>query len=186
MPRRLTTIVAADIAGYSRLVAIDEEGTLADLRAHRGELIEPLLEKFGGRIANTAGDSLLIEFPSAVEAVRCAVALQEGMATRTRNMPEDRRIVHRIGINVGDVMTEGEDLLGDGVNVAARLEALAPPGGIVLSRSVRDHVRDRLDLQLEDLGEVQIKNMSRRCGPSGFSRPAASQQDCRRRHARGC
>jgi class 3 adenylate cyclase/TolB-like protein len=161
MTRRLTTILAADIAGFSRLVGADEEGVLAEQRAHRREFIDPLLEKFGGRVANTAGDSLLIEFPSAVEAVRCAIAFQEGMASRTMKTPEDRRIAFRIGINVGDVVSEGSDLLGDGVNVAARLEALAPSGGIILSRSARDQVRDRLDLNLADLGEIEVKNIVR-------------------------
>ena len=161
MERRLTTIMAADIAGFSRLVGLDEENTLAAQRAHRTELIDPLLEKFGGRVANTAGDSFLIEFPSAVEAVRCVLALQEGMAERNAPLPEDRRITYRVGINVGDVVAEGEDLLGDGVNVAARLESLAPPGGTILSRTARDQVRDRLQLDLADLGEIPVKNIAR-------------------------
>lgn len=161
MQRRLTTILAADIAGFSRLVGLDEEGTLAAQRSHRTELINPLLEQHNGRVANTAGDSLLIEFPSAVEAVRCALAVQEGMAERNAAISEDRRINYRIGINVGDVVAEGNDLLGDGVNVAARLEALAPSGGIVLSRSARDQVRDRLAIDLADLGEISVKNIAR-------------------------
>ena len=161
MQRRLTTIVAADVAGYSRLVGLDEEGTLAALRLHREALIDPLLEQHGGRVANTAGDSLLIEFPSAVEAVRCAMAVQEGMTVRNADVPEDRRIEFRVGINVGDVVDQDGDLLGDGVNIAARLEAQAPPGGIVLSRAVRDQVRDRMELDLTDLGEVEVKNIAR-------------------------
>ncbi len=161
MERRLAAILAADIAGYSRLVGIDEEGTLRAQRAHRTELIEPLLEKYGGRVANTAGDSLLIEFPSAVEAVRFAVAMQEGMSARNSSGPEERRIQYRVGINVGDVVAEGEDLLGDGVNIAARLEALAAPGEIVLSRTARDQVRDRLEYTLADLGEFSVKNIVR-------------------------
>jgi adenylate cyclase len=161
LQRRLTTILAADIAGFSRLVGADEEGTLAAQRRHRAELIDPLLEQHQGRIANTAGDSLLIEFPSAVEAVRYAISVQEGMAARNADTPSDRRIEVRIGINLGDVVVEGDDLLGDGVNVASRLEALAPPGGIILSRSIRDQVRDRLDLELADLGELQAKNIAR-------------------------
>ena len=161
MQRRLTTIVAADIAGFSRLVGVDEEGTLAARRAHRAELIDPLLARHGGRIANTAGDSLLIEFSSAVEAMRYAVAMQAGMRERNANVPAARRIEYRIGVNVGDVMAEGDDLLGDGVNVAARLEALAPAGGIVASRAIRDAVRDRLTLDLADLGEVAVKNIAR-------------------------
>ena len=161
MERRLTTIVAADVVGFSRLIAADEEGTLAALRAHRAELIDPLLVEHGGRIANTAGDSLLIEFPSAVEAVRCAVAVQEGMVARNAHLPEDSRILFRIGINVGDVVAEGEDLLGDGVNIAARLEALSPPGGIMVSRTAHDQVRDRLAFPMADLGEVEVKNIPR-------------------------
>lgn len=161
MQRRLTTIVAADVAEYSRLIGLDEEGTLAALRGHREALIDPLLEQYGGRVANTAGDSLLIEFPSAVEAVRCAIAVQEGMVERNANIPEDQRIEFRVGINVGDVVDQDGDLLGDGVNIAARLEAQAPPGGIVLSRSVRDQVRDRMDLDLADLGEIEVKNIAR-------------------------
>ncbi len=161
MRRRLTTIVAADVAGFSRLVGLDEEGVLAALRVHRRELVEPLLARHGGRIANTAGDSLLIEFDSAVEAVRFAVALQAGMRERNAAIEPDGRIVFRIGVNIGDVVADGEDLLGDGVNVAARLEQRSPPGGIVLSRAVRDAVRDRLELDLVDLGELAVKNIAR-------------------------
>jgi adenylate cyclase len=160
--RRLAAIVAADVAGYSRLVGLDEEGTLRALRSHRAELIDHLLIEHGGRVANTAGDSLLLEFPSAVDAVRFAVAMQEGIAGRNRDVPAERRLEFRIGINVGDVVADGPDLLGDGVNVAARLEALAVPGGICLSRSARDQVRDRLDLPMQDLGEVEVKNITRR------------------------
>ncbi len=159
--RRLTTIVAADIAGFSRLVGIDEEGTLSAQRRHRKDLIDPLLERHGGRVANTAGDSLLIEFPSAVEAVRCAMSVQAEMSVRNAGVPPDRRIEYRIGINVGDVVVEDDDLLGDGVNIAARLEALAQPGGICLSGTTRDHIRDRLDIGLQDMGEVSVKNISR-------------------------
>lgn len=161
MRRRLAAMLATDIAEYSRLVGQDEEGTLAARQIHRVELIDPLLQRFGGRVANTAGDSLLIEFPSAVEAVRFALAFRDGMAERNVEVPEDRQVRYRTGINVGDVVSEGDDLLGDGVNIAARLEALAPPGGILLSRSVRDSVRDRLNLNLADLGEVKVKNISR-------------------------
>ena len=161
MERRLAAILAADVAGYSRLIGADEEGTLSALHAHRDELIDPLLAKRGGRIANTGGDSLLIEFPSAVEAVRMAIAMQEGMRARNRDTSKDRRIEYRVGINVGDVVVEGDDLLGDGVNIAARLEALAPPSGIVFGRSVRDYVRDKMELNLADLGEVQVKNIAR-------------------------
>ena len=161
LERRLTTIVAADIAGFTRLVDADEERTLSAQRAHRDQFLDPLIAKFGGRIANTAGDSLLIEFPSAVQAVRFAVEAQDGMRERNCDTPEDQRICYRIGINVGDVVPDGEDLLGDGVNVAARLEALASPGGVLLSRTVRDQIRDKLDIPLEDLGEVRVKNLTR-------------------------
>ena len=159
--RKLTTIVAADVAAYSRLVRADEEATLTALRGHRLELFNPLIERYGGRIANTAGDSLLLEFPSAVEAVRCAIAVRDGLAARNRDIPDDRQIKLRIGINVGDVVAEGDDLLGDGVNVAARLEGLSEPGGICLSRTARDQVRDHIDLSLEDLGAVEVKNIAR-------------------------
>lgn len=159
--RRLAAIVAADVAGYSRLMGVDEEGTIAALRGHRKAVIEPKLEQFHGRIANTAGDSFLIEFPSAVDALRCAIDIQEGIAARNADIPEDRQLILRIGINVGDIVANGDDLLGDGVNVAARLEGLADPGGICLSRSARDQVRDRLDIALDDLGEVEVKNIAR-------------------------
>jgi len=161
LQRRLAAILVADIAGFSRLVDVDEEGTLAAQREHRANLIDPLLVQYSGRVANTAGDSILIEFPSVVEAVRMAIAVQEGLARRNADIPADRRIAYRIGINIGDVVAEKADLLGDGVNVAARLEALAPPGGIVISRSVRDQVRDRLQLNLADLGEIAVKNIAR-------------------------
>ena len=161
MVRRLTTIVAVDIAGFSRLIGLDEEGTLAAQRIHRAELVDRSIEAHVGRIANTAGDSLLIEFSSAVEAVRCSIAVQEGMAERNTVIPEDRRILYRIGINVGDVVAEGDDLLGDGVNIAARLEAFANPGGVSISAAVYDQVRDRLEQRFEDGGEHRLKNIAR-------------------------
>ena len=159
--RKLAAIVAADIAGYSRLIGQDEEGTLRALRAHRSELIDPLIESHGGRIANTAGDSLLLEFPSAVDAVRCSVSVQDGMAERNRGFKAEAHISFRIGINVGDVIAQGDDLLGDGVNVAARLEALAQSGGICISGNVHEQVRDRLDIPFENLGEQEVKNVAR-------------------------
>ena len=161
MERRLTTIMAADIVGFSALIGADEEGTLAAQRQHRTELIDPLIVKHNGRIANTAGDSLLIEFPSAVEAVRCAVAMQNGISKRNENVPEEQRIQYRIGINIGDVVVEGNDLLGDGVNIAARLEGLAPNGGIMLSHIVREQVGNRLDVIYVDRGQVAVKNIER-------------------------
>lgn len=159
--RRLAAILAADVAGYSRLMGADEEGTVAALRGHRHDVIEPLLVTYGGRIANTAGDSFLIEFASAVNALRFAIDVQNAIAARNLDIDAERRLVFRIGINVGDVMNQGDDLLGDGVNVAARLEALASPGGICLSRTTRDNVRDRMDVELDDLGEVTLKNIER-------------------------
>lgn len=159
--RRLVAIVAADVAGYSRLMGADEEGTIAALRGHRAEVVDPALADFNGRIANTAGDSLLIEFPSAVDALRCAMRIQEEIAARNTDVPEDRQLIFRMGINVGDVVANGDDLLGDGVNVAARIESVAPVGGICLSRTARDQVRDRLDVALEDLGEIEVKNIAR-------------------------
>jgi adenylate cyclase len=159
--RRLAAIVAADVAGYSRLIGDDEEGTLRALRSHRGELIDPLLAEHGGRIANTAGDSLLLEFPSAVDAVRCSVAVQEAMAARNQDVESSRQIIFRVGIHVGDVVAEGGDMLGDGVNVAARLEGLSEPGGMVLSDDAYRQVRDRLDLAWRDDGEHEVKNIAR-------------------------
>ena len=153
--------MAADVAGYSRLTAADEEGTLDALRAHRAELIDPKIAEYDGRIANTAGDSLLIEFGSVVNALRAVLDIQAGMTARNADVPPERRIEFRVGINVGDVMAEGTDLLGDGVNVAARLEALAEPGGITLSGTAYDQVRDRVEINFEDLGEVKVKNLPR-------------------------
>src|SRR5512135_3391840 len=136
--RRLAAIVSADVAGYSRLMGQDESGTLAALKAHRGELIDPKISEYGGRIVKTTGDGLLLEFPSVVEAVRCAVDVQRGMAERNAGVPPERRIEFRVGINVGDIILDGDDIFGDGVNVAARLQALADPGGIMVSGVVHD------------------------------------------------
>ena len=159
--RRLAAILAADVAGYSRLMSRDEEGTLQRLKAHLGELIEPHIAAHRGRIVKRTGDGLLVDFASAVEAVRCAVAIQAGMADRNRGAPDEARIEFRIGINLGDVIIEGGDIYGDGVNIAARLEGLAEPGGIFVSRAVRDSVRDKLGIELEDLGEKPVKNIAR-------------------------
>jgi adenylate cyclase len=139
----------------------DEEATLSALRRHRAECTDPKIAEYGGRIANTAGDSILIEFPSVVEALRCAMEIQRAMATRNRDIPQALRIQFRIGINVGDVMEQDGDLLGDGVNIAARIESLAAPGGISISRTVRDQVRDRMPVTLEDRGEIEVKNIAR-------------------------
>jgi adenylate cyclase len=159
--RRLTAILAADVAGYSRLMGADEEGTHARLQAHLRELIEPKISQHRGSTVKNTGDGLLAEFASVVDAVRCAVEIQRGMADREPEVPEERLIRFRIGINLGDVIAEEHDIFGDGVNVAARLEALAEPGGICVSRVVRDQVRDRLDYTFEDMGEQQVKNIAR-------------------------
>lgn len=161
LPRRLAAILAADVAGYSRLVAADEEGTIARLRMLREALIDPSIINHHGRIVKSTGDGLLVEFASAVDAVRCAVEVQRAMAEREAHQSMERRIAFRMGINVGDIVIEHHDILGDGVNVAARLESLAEPGGICISRTARDQVRDKLDIQLEDLGEIEVKNMTR-------------------------
>ena len=159
--RRLAAILAADVAGYSRLMGADEDGTHERLRAHQRELIEPKIAEHHGRIVKTTGDGMLAEFASVVDAVRCAAELQRAVIDREADMPEDRRIRFRIGINLGDVIVEDEDIFGDGVNVAARLEALSEPGGICISRMVRDQIRDKLPYAFEDLGEQSVKNIAR-------------------------
>ena len=159
--RRLTAILAADVAGYSRLMGADEEGTHERLKAHLRELIEPKIAEHRGRIVKNTGDGFLAEFSSVVDAVRCAVEVQRLMAARNEATPPENRIEFRIGINLGDVIVEEHDIFGDGVNVAARLETLAEPGGICVSRMVRDNVRDKLDYTFEDLGEQQVKNIAR-------------------------
>jgi len=159
--RRLTAILAADVAGYSRLMAADEEGTLAALKTLRREVADPKIKEHRGRIVNTTGDGLLSEFASVVDAVRCAVEVQSEIAARNADVQAERRIDFRIGINLGDIMIDENDIFGDGVNVAARLEALADPGGICVSRVVRDQVRDKLAVPFEDMGEQQVKNIAR-------------------------
>ena len=159
--RRLAAILAADVAGYSRLMGAEEEGTLAALKAIRRELGDPKVKEHRGRIVKSTGDGLLIEFSSVVDAVRCAVEVQRGMAERNASVPAERRIEFRMGINLGDIIRDGRDIYGDGVNIAARLEALAEPGGICVSRVVRDQVRDKLPYAFEDMGEQQVKNIVR-------------------------
>jgi adenylate cyclase len=159
--RRLAAILAADVAGYSRLMGADEEGTLERLKALRRELVDPKIAEHRGRIVKTTGDGVLVEFASVVDAVRCAVEMQRGMIDRNADTPEDRRITFRVGINLGDVIAEPDDIYGDGVNVAARLEALAEPGGIGISRMVRDQIRDKLPYPFEDMGEQSVKNIAR-------------------------
>ena len=159
--RRLAAILAADVAGYSRLMGADEEGTHERLTAHRRELVDPKIAEHHGRIVKTTGDGILAEFASVVDAVRCAAELQRAMIDHEAGMPEDRRIRFRIGVNLGDVIVEEHDIFGDGVNVAARLEALAEPGGICISRMVRDQIRDKLPYPFEDRGEQSVKNIAR-------------------------
>ncbi len=159
--RRLAAILAADVAGYSRLMGADEEGTLERLKALRRELLDPKIAEHHGRIVKTTGDGLLVEFASVVDAVRCAVEVQQAMPERNTDVAADNRIELRIGVNLGDVIVEGDDLYGDGVNIAARIEALADAGGVLVSNTVHDHVRDRLPFAFEDLGEQQVKNIAR-------------------------
>jgi class 3 adenylate cyclase len=158
--RRLTAILAADAVGYSRMMGKDEEDTLRVLSAHRA-VIDGIIEFHEGRIVGTAGDSVLAEFASSVEAVRCAVEIQEALKTRNDALPEARRLLFRIGVNLGDVMVKGEDLLGDGVNVAARLESIAEPGGICISSSVYDQIAGKLNLGFVDAGQQALKNISK-------------------------
>ena len=159
--RRLAAILAADVVGYSRLMGADEVDTLQTLRRHRSELIDPTIANRRGRIVKTTGDGLLAEFPSAVQAVACAIIIQQGLASRNTSMAEEKRLIFRIGINIGDIIVEGSDIFGDGVNVAARLETLCEPGGVCISRAVRDQVRDKLPVAFADLGEQQVKNIVR-------------------------
>ena len=159
--RRLAAILAADVAGYSRLMGADEEGTHERLKAHFRELIDPKIEEHHGRVVKNTGDGMLAEFASVVDAVRCAAEIQRAMIDREPEVSDDRRIKFRVGVNLGDVIADGGDIFGDGVNVAARLEALAEPGGISISRTVRDQIRDKLAYQFDDLGEQRVKNIAR-------------------------
>jgi adenylate cyclase len=173
--RRLAAILAVDVAGYSRLMGEDEEGTLAALRAVRRELGDPKIAEHRGRIVKTTGDGLLAEFASVVDAVRCAVEVQREMIARNAAAPAERRIEFRMGINVGDIIIEDGDIFGDGVNIAARLEALAEPGGICLSAAAHEQVRDRLDIAFDDLGEQQVKNIARPVRTYGVALGASSR-----------
>src|SRR5271168_5016349 len=150
--RRLAAILAADVVGYSRLMSVDEIGTLSALKAHRRALIDPAIAAHHGRIVKTTGDGALVEFASVVDAVACAVVMQRGMVSRNASVAEDRRIVFRMGINVGDIIIDGDDIFGDGVNIAARLEALCEPGGVCISRAANEQVRDKLSLSFADRG----------------------------------
>ena len=159
--RRLAAILAADVVGYSRMMEADESGTLAALKVRRRDVLVPLVARHQGRIFKFVGDGVLVEFASAVNAVQCAVELQQAMVAANAGQPDERRIVLRIGVNLGDVVVQDSDLYGDGVNIAARLEALAEPGGIVVSETARDHVGNRLKIAFEDLGQQTLKNIAR-------------------------
>jgi adenylate cyclase len=159
--RRLAAILAADVAGYSRLMVADEEGTHERLKALIRELVDPKVAEHKGRIVKTTGDGLLVEFPSVVEAVACAVAIQRGISVRNAEIPADQRIEFRIGVHLGDVMVEEDDIHGDGVNIAARLEALAEPGGICISDDAFRQVRGKIEAEFADIGEQSLKNIAR-------------------------
>jgi class 3 adenylate cyclase/pimeloyl-ACP methyl ester carboxylesterase len=167
--RRLAAILAADVVGYSRMMGVDEVSTLSQLKGHRRQLIDPVVAAHHGRIVKTTGDGALVEFASVVDAVGCAVAIQRGMLTRNAGIAADKRIVLRIGINVGDIIIDGDDIFGDGVNIAARLQTLCEPGGVCISRAANDQIRDKLSLAFADLGEQVVKNISRAVGVFGLA-----------------
>ena len=160
MERRLAAIMAADVVGYSRLMELDEAATLAALKARRRDVLDPLVAKHQGRIFKTTGDGVLVEFSSAVNAVQCAVDLQQRIAVANADQLDDRHIVLRIGVNLGHVMVEGSDLYGDGVNIAARLETLAEPGGILVSGTAYDHIKSKVKVGFEDIGTQTLKNIA--------------------------
>src|SRR5208282_453048 len=180
--RRLAAILAADVAGYSRLMGADEEGTLERLKSLRRELVDRKIAEHRGRIVKTTGDGLLAEFPSVVDAVRCAVEVQQAMPERNTGIGADNRIELRIGINLGDVIVEGDDLYGDGVNIAARIEALADPGGVFVSNTVHDHVRDRLPFVFDDLASSRSRTSRGPCGSTGSATPASRRASRRKLH----
>src|SRR6266849_6176363 len=185
MEHRLAVILCADVVGYSRLMGADEEGTLAALKAIRRDLVDPKINEHKGRIVRTTGDGLLAEFNSVVDAVRCAIGIQCEVAELGAETPADSQIRFRIAINMGDVIADGESIFGDGVAVASRLETLAEPGGINVSRAIRDQVRDRLPIAFEDLGEHEVKNISRpvRAFRIVLDKPAASPAAAVRKRA---
>src|SRR6266436_4981003 len=162
MLRRLAAILAADMVGYSRLMGADAAGTLVRQKASRKELIDPAIDSYRGRIFKTTGDGFLVEFSSIVDAVNCAVEIQRITGERQVDVPQDRRIYYRIGINLGEIIEDEGDIFGDGVNVAARIEGLAPPGGLCVSDMVHENLRSQLDITFEDLGEQTLKNIERR------------------------
>ena len=169
MQRRLAAILAADVVGYSRLMGADEMGTLTSLKSHRRELVDSAIAEHRGRIVKTTGDGMLVEFASVVDAVSCAVHVQRGMVRRNADIPPDKQIVFRIGINIGDIIIDGDDIIGDGVNIAARLETLCEPGGVCISRAANDQIRDKLSIAFADLGEQAVKNISRAVGVFGLT-----------------
>ncbi|WP_376705896.1 adenylate/guanylate cyclase domain-containing protein [Mesorhizobium sp. ISC25] len=182
MEQRLAAILAADMAGYSRLMEADESGTLARLRTHRIELVDPAIAKNKGRIIKTTGDGMLVEFQSVTDAVKCAVEIQQRMKRRNSDVPQERRIEFRIGINLGDIIFDDEDIFGDGVNIASRIEQLADVGGICVTAAVATQIADRLEIAMEDLGEKTLKNISRpvRLYRVGFDGPVLPQVEAKR------
>ena len=169
MQRRLAAILAADVVGYSRLMGADEMGTITALKSHRRELIDSGIAEHHGRIVKTTGDGMLVEFASVVDAVGCAVKIQRSMVRRNAAIAADKQIVFRIGINVGDIIIDGDDIFGDGVNIAARLETLCEPGGVCISRAANDQIRDKLSIAFADQGEQAVKNISRAVGVFGLA-----------------
>jgi class 3 adenylate cyclase/pimeloyl-ACP methyl ester carboxylesterase len=169
MQRRLAAVLAADVVGYSRLMGADEIGTLTSLKSHRRQLVDPGIAEHRGRIVKTTGDGMLVEFASVVDAVAFAVKVQREMLKRNANVPDDKQIVFRIGINVGDIIIDGDDIFGDGVNIAARLETLCEPGGVCISRAANEQIRDKLSLAFADLGEQAVKNIARAVGVYGLA-----------------
>src|SRR6188472_3905886 len=169
MQRRLAAILAADVVGYSRLMGADEMGTISSLKSHRRELVDFAIAEHRGRIVKTTGDGMLVEFASVVDAVSCAVEIQRSMVRRNAAVPPEKRIVFRIGINVGDIIIDGDDIYGDGVNIAARLETLCEPGGVCISRAANEQIRDKLSIACADLGEQAVKNISRAVGVFGLA-----------------
>jgi class 3 adenylate cyclase/pimeloyl-ACP methyl ester carboxylesterase len=169
MQRRLAAILAADVVGYSRLMGVDEMGTLTALKSHRRELVDCGISEHHGRIVKTTGDGMLVEFASVVDAVACAVKVQRNMVRRNVDIPAEKQIVFRIGINVGDIIIDGDDIFGDGVNIAARLETLREPGGVCISRAANDQIRDKLSMAFADLGEQAVKNIARAVGVFGLT-----------------
>jgi len=169
MQRRLAAILAADVVGYSRLMGADEIGTITSLKSHRRELVDSGIAEHRGRIVKTTGDGMLVEFASVVDAVSCAVHIQRSMVRRNAAVPADKRIIFRIGINVGDIIIDGDDIYGDGVNIAARLETLCDPGGVCISRAANEQIRDKLSIAFADLGEQAVKNIARAVGVFGLA-----------------